>query len=173
MGGSYFLFNQITTHASVFVSVHLYVSAHSDDSDQVSAHTLWVTAGVLFLMWAASYALVASMAKKQYRHMFYSPETSGQYLRRVFTESKTDEQKMRIFAHHRMKWKCIEVEVKEFTFGNWATWRANEETWLETIIASIPDEFIPPAELAALNAVANGGKRRRSSVGIIPLPAEA
>jgi hypothetical protein len=113
------------------------------------------------------------MAKKQYRHMFYSPETSGQYLRRVFTESKTDEQKMRIFAHHRMKWKCIEVEVKEFTFGNWATWRANEETWLETIIASIPDEFIPPAELAALNAVANGGKRRRSSVGIIPLPAEA
>ena len=56
MHNAYFLFNQLTAHASVFVSVHVYVSygfAH------LSARALWMSAGSLFAAWALTYVVRA------------------------------------------------------------------------------------------------------------------
>jgi hypothetical protein len=40
----------------------------------------------------------------------------------VFFESETDEQKTRIFNHHRLKWRSFEEEVKELTTTKWRQW---------------------------------------------------
>jgi hypothetical protein len=52
MHNSYFLFNQLTAHASVFVSLHVYVSGGGDDLDK---QMLWVSSGALFGAWAVTY----------------------------------------------------------------------------------------------------------------------
>ena len=50
----YFLFNQFTTFASVFLSVHVYASAGLTHLPQ---RMLWVGAGSLFAAWALSYVV--------------------------------------------------------------------------------------------------------------------
>jgi hypothetical protein len=48
MHNAYFLFNQLTAHASVFVSVHVYVSGGGNHLD---GEVLWIGAGSLFAAW--------------------------------------------------------------------------------------------------------------------------
>jgi hypothetical protein len=54
MHSAYFLFNQLTTHASAFVSVRVYVSAGGDHLDE---RVLWIGAGLLFAAWALTYVV--------------------------------------------------------------------------------------------------------------------
>jgi hypothetical protein len=54
MHNAYFLFNQLTAHASVFVSVRIYVSGGGDDLDE---RMLWVSSGALFGAWAVTYVV--------------------------------------------------------------------------------------------------------------------
>jgi hypothetical protein len=48
MHNAYFLFNQLTAHASVFVSVHVYVSGNGKHLDGAM---LWTSASLLFAAW--------------------------------------------------------------------------------------------------------------------------
>jgi hypothetical protein len=57
VNNAYFLFNQLTSHASVFVSVHVYVSAGGED---LKTGTLWALAGSLFAAWVLTYVARAS-----------------------------------------------------------------------------------------------------------------
>ena len=61
MHNAYFLFNQLTAHASVFVSVHVYVSGGGNDLDE---RMLWVSSGALFGAWAVTY-VVRARAKQR------------------------------------------------------------------------------------------------------------
>jgi hypothetical protein len=107
------------------------------------------------------------MVKPEYRFQFYTAETTVQYARAKF-EAETDEVKMDVFNFHESKWVHYKDEVRAFTHTNWARWKEEQPTWFtEGVIASVPDEFIPVIEVAALNAAAHGGKRRRSSFGLI------
>jgi uncharacterized membrane protein (DUF485 family) len=56
MHSSYFLFNQLTTHASVFISVHVYVTS---GLTQLSARLLWIGAVSIFFVWALTYVVRA------------------------------------------------------------------------------------------------------------------
>jgi hypothetical protein len=56
MHNAYFLFNQLTAHASVFVAVHLYASS---GSAHLPEHMLWASAGSLFAAWALTYVVRA------------------------------------------------------------------------------------------------------------------
>jgi hypothetical protein len=87
----------------------------------------------------------------------------------VFFESETDEQKTRIFNHHRLKWRSFEEEVKELTTTKWRQWKEDEEQWFsDDFISLIPDELIPRAELAVRNAAAHNGERTRGrSLGVL------
>jgi hypothetical protein len=58
MHEAYFLFNQLTTQASVFVSVHVYVSS---GFAHLSARALWMSAGSLFAVWTLTYVVRASV----------------------------------------------------------------------------------------------------------------
>ena len=110
------------------------------------------------------------MAKPEYRYLFYTAETSVQYARAEHVGAKTDEEKMFIFYYHEAKWRSYKDEVREFTHANWARWKEEQSAWFTAeVIARVPDEYIPIAALASLNAAAHGGKRRRSSFGLVEL----
>ncbi|GMI23650.1 hypothetical protein TeGR_g6548, partial [Tetraparma gracilis] len=164
MHNAYFLFNQLTAHASVFVAVHVYVSGGGDQLDE---GVLWIGAGSLFAAWALTYVILACMVKPEYRHLFYTTETAVQYIRAEHVGAESDEMKMEVFTYHSVKWAHYEDEVREFTHSNWARWKEEQPAWFtEEVIQRVPDEFIPLAALAELNAAAHGGQRRRSSLGL-------
>ena len=107
------------------------------------------------------------MVKPEYRRLFYTAETGVQYIRAEFVRAATDEEKMLVFRRHPVKWESFRDEVRDFTHANWARWKEEQPAWFtETVIQRVPDEFIPVASLAALNAAAHGGKRRKSSLGL-------
>jgi hypothetical protein len=59
MHNAYFLFNQLMTHASVFVSVHIYATS---SFTHLPARMLWMSAGSLFGAWAITYVVLAKRA---------------------------------------------------------------------------------------------------------------
>ena len=107
------------------------------------------------------------MAKTEYRYLFYTTETCVEFARAEHVGAKTDEEKMIIFCYHEAKWRSYKDEVRDFTHANWARWKEEQPAWFNAeVIARVPDEYIPIAALAELNAAAHGGKRRRSSLGL-------
>ncbi|GMI25035.1 hypothetical protein TeGR_g7458 [Tetraparma gracilis] len=143
---------------------------------------LWGSAGALFASWALTYVaralesfflalryiILACMVKPEYRHLFYTAETGVEYIRKEFMSAETDEAKMEIFRRHEIKWRSYKDEVRDFTHANWAWWKEEQPAWFtEEVIQRVPDEYIPIAALASLNAAAHGGQRRRSSLGLV------
>jgi hypothetical protein len=165
MGGAYTLFNQLTAHASVFVSIHLYVAS---GNDHLPARVLWIAGGALLAAWAVTYGAAMYMVKPQWRSSFYSTETCVDYTHATFYDVKDDEHRMAVFDFHEVKYAAFKDELRAWTHANWFRWKREGEPWFnDELIARVPDEFIPFAEIAALNAAAHGGKRRRSSFGLI------
>ena len=58
--------------------------------------------------------------------------------------------------------------MKAYTLSNWERWDVDKPAWFdENFRERVADEFIPQVALAQLNKKADGGKRRRSSVGLV------
>jgi hypothetical protein len=108
------------------------------------------------------------MVKPEYRYLFFTTETAVQFARTEHVGAETDEEKMKIFNYNEVKWMSYGDEVREFTHANWARWKEEQPAWFDdAMIAVVPDEFIPVAALAELNAAGHGGQRRRSSLGLV------
>jgi hypothetical protein len=108
------------------------------------------------------------MAKPKYRFLFYTTTSCVEYARAEYVGAKTDEAKMLIFTYNEAKWRHYKNEVREFTHANWHRWKTEQPAWFtEEVIQRVPDEFVPVAALAELNAAAHGGQRRRSSFGLV------
>jgi hypothetical protein len=166
MHSAYFLFNQLTTHASVFVSVKLYVDS---GEDHLPHDLLWAGAGCVFSAWALIYLTLVAMVKKDFRRSFYNTDTISDHARKVFYGSEDDSDKFFIFYFNEKKWLGgFREDVMAWTHENWARWKEESPAWFldEENISKVPDEFIPAANLAELNAAAHGGQRRRSSLGL-------
>ncbi|GMI31785.1 hypothetical protein TeGR_g9820 [Tetraparma gracilis] len=166
MHSAYFLFNQLATHASVFVSVKLYVDS---GNDHLPHDLLWAGAGCVFSAWALIYLTLVAMVKKDFRRTFYNTDTISDYVRKVFYGSDDDGDKFNIFYFHESKWSGgFREDVMAWTHENWARWKDERPAWFldEENISTVPDEFIPVSALAELNA-AQGGQRRRSSLGLV------
>ena len=164
MHGCYFLFNQLTTFASVFASVYLYTSM---GHEHLPAQMLWISAGSISAAWALAYRSLVLMVKPEWRRSFWSTETISQYAHAIFHDNEDDEHRMAIFDFQQCKWEPSKDEVRAFTLANWARWKEETPAWFDdAMIARVPDEFIPIAALASLNGAAQGGQRRRSSLGL-------
>ncbi|GMI26526.1 hypothetical protein TeGR_g9484 [Tetraparma gracilis] len=164
MHGCYFLFNQLTTFASVFASVYLYTSM---GHEHLPAQMLWISAGSISAAWALAYLSLVLMVKPEWRRSFWSTETISQYAHAIFHDNEDDEHRMAIFDFQQCKWEPSKDEVRAFTLANWARWKEETPAWFDdAMIARVPDEYIPIAALASLNAAAHGGQRRRSSLGL-------
>ena len=123
MHGCYFLFNQLTTFASVFASVYLYTSM---GNDHLPARTLWISTGSISSAWALTYLSLVLMVKPEWRRSFWSTETISQYAHAAFHDNEDDEHRMAIFDFQQCKWESSRDEVREFTHSKWAGWKAEK-----------------------------------------------
>jgi hypothetical protein len=85
------------------------------------------------------------MANPEYLGLFYSTETSVEYVRDLHDGAATDEVRMLmiVFAFNEVKWVSYKDEVLEFAHANWTRWKEEKPAWLtEEIIQRAPDEFI-------------------------------
>jgi hypothetical protein len=139
----------------------------------ITASTLWTGSGALLVAWLAFFGLLMSKLKPEFYVTFYSAKTAHQQTKEYFTLGEDDETKMSIFRNNAIQWKSIAGDVKEFTFANWERWTVEKPAWFTAdVIATVPDAFIPENALLALKA-AEGGHRRRSSVGLFGQVVEA
>jgi hypothetical protein len=107
--------------------------------------------------------------KPEFWYTFYSLETGAAMARSFFLDYEGDNTvRIRIFRYNRAMWESIESDVKQWTLSNWDEWRINQPLWFtEEAISFVPDEFIPVDARLALDQGAVGGRRRRSSAGIV------
>ena len=159
MHGCYFLFNQLTTFASVFASVYLFASL---GHDHLHARLLWISAGSIFAAWALAYLSLVLTVKPEWRSSFWSTETSVQYAHALFHDNEDDEHRMAIFDFHQCKWEPSKDEVRAFTLANWARWKEEKPAWFKPEL--VPDRFIPAEELQQLGF---NRERRGSAAGSV------
>jgi hypothetical protein len=105
------------------------------------------------------------LIKPDYRHTFYSTQTSKEWVCSYFTkEGASDESRMYIHWFRHSKWKHIREEVKEWTQANWERIEAENPEWFRAALREhIDDDMIPPASLRKMK-MSGGGSRRRSSM---------
>ena len=55
----------------------------------------------------------------------------------------------------------METFTTEWTLDNYARWKAEKPYWFTAgLVQRLPDDFMPPADVLALDAQAPGGKRK-------------
>ena len=112
--------------------------------------------------WAASLTGFLLTIKRGYVGTFLSLETGRAYAVRFFNEAEgDDERRSKIFNFSPPLWSEIRGDVKAWTLGNYARWKAEKPHWFTVgLIQRLPDDFMPPADVLALDAQAPGGKRK-------------
>jgi hypothetical protein len=119
---------------------------------------VWTLAFLFFLL---------RVCVPKYRSTFWSAKTSTQTTLDLFLDNADDFVRFSIFDRNRVHWKAIEGEIKEFTFANWGRWVEEKPDWFTAMrIATVPDEFIPPAYLTNLGMTR---ERRGSAAGSVRL----
>jgi hypothetical protein len=108
-----------------------------------------------------------ALIDRSYLHTFTTRSTATQYCAQAFRVATTDLQKICLCEWHPSYYASVEGEMQTFIAENWWKWQAERPDWFtESVVAAIPDRFIPQAEVERMN-VAAGGQRRRSSFGNI------
>jgi hypothetical protein len=183
LGGAYFTFSLVQNQASVLAAVYLYnehAVGNVDEAAEVGeiddaiggtklkAITIWSIAIGLVTVWTLSFLFfLFRICVPKYRSTFWSTKTGSGYSRDLFLGNDEDYTRFAIFDQNRMHWKSIEGEVKEFTFANWGRWVEEKPDWFTAMrIATVPDEFIPPAHFRNLGM---NRERRGSAAGSVRL----
>ena len=171
MGGVYFSFNTIASHAGCWVAAALYI-AHFDGDVKIDDRTIYAFIGGLQTLWVLTVILFFSKIKRRFWSTFYSTASGRADAQAYFLDSEDEHVKMRIFENNEDLWSDIRDQVKAYSLNNWVRWEAEKPEWFnEAFKAGVPDYCIPKEALVAL-AKQHGGTRRRSSAGLIFVPAE-
>ena len=168
-GGCYFAFSTIASQASCWIAASLYIAHYPGrEGGKIEALTIYIFIGGLQVLWVLTTVLFFSKIKRAYWRTFYSTETAREYVCHRFNESQEDEMKALIFFYHQDLWFDYKDKVRAFSHNNWARWTAEKPKWFDVhFVAKVPDEFIPKTALDDLNRNSVGGKRRRSSMGLL------
>jgi hypothetical protein len=171
MGGAYYSFNMIMNFISVPGITHLYLEyAESTEEEggakKVSAVTLWTFNIVILLTLIALFAFfLFRVIVPRFRKTFWSTQTGYQLSESYFLDNEEDKKRMIIFTDNVMLWSRIKGDVRAWTMSSWETWDREQPAWFTPfVIASVPDEFIPPRFLTHLGAAR---ERRGSAVGSV------
>jgi hypothetical protein len=118
--------------------------------------------GALVGVWAASLTGFLLTIKREYIGTFLSLETGRAYVVRFFSEAEgDDERRVKIFNFSPALWTEIRSDVKAWTLDNYGRWKADKPFWFTVgLIQRLPDDFMPPADVLALDEQAPGGKRK-------------
>ena len=143
------------------VSVYLFIE-YADVKNKIPATVLWGGAGGLAAAWLLTFSFFAMrIAEPKYRHTLWSAVSGRQCVQEYFTKGESDEGKIYIFSCNRLLWESdIGGDVQLWALENWAGWVHDAPAWFTPqVVATVPDEYIPKAQLAALGA----NRERRGS----------
>jgi hypothetical protein len=169
MGGLYFAFNTAASQASCWIAAYLYAVYFDDDKNRIDSVTIYALIGALQGMWVLTLFFFFSQIKRAFWKTFYSTQSGRQNALSLFLDHDDDESKVKVFLNHEDLWSDIRKEVKVYMHENWARWESTKPAWFDdNFKATIPDEFIPKADLEKLNQM-QGGKRRRTTLGTTKL----
>ena len=103
-----------------------------------------------------------------YWKTFYSTESGRQATVSYFLDNKDDGARMVVISANTDLWSDIKGDVEAFTLANWARWEVEKPDWFtEGFKAGVTDDYMPKGALDELNRKSVGGKRRRSSIGLL------
>ena len=163
VGGILFGLSIVQNQASTFIAAHLYLNYY-DGKNILPASELWTVLFSLLGLFVASVLAFVLLMDRKYLRTFVTTTTGPQFAAERFHVATTDEQRLNTFKYHPYYYTAIEKELKALLAENWEDWMANKPDWMtERIIATIPDKFLPEREVAKLNKLSAGGKRRRNS----------
>jgi len=139
----------------------LYV-AYFEGPGKLPSDLVFAVLGVLVGVWAVSFAGFLLTIKREYVGTFLSLETGCAYAVRFFNQADgDDERRIKIFNFAEALWSEIRGDVKDWTLDNYKRWKAEKPPWFTVgLIKRLPDDFMPAADVAALDARAPGGKRK-------------
>ena len=163
-GGAYFTFSLVTSQLSVLVTVwaynNYYIAANSNDT-KLSATTTWSFAVAATTLWCVLFAyFMVFVCEPKHRRSFYTMRTGWRHTQGYFLDFETDSNRVLLFECNWIQWRSIENEVRKWTMEKWDGWERDKPEWFTPqVIATIPDDFIPPRALARLG----GYKRDRRS----------
>ncbi|GMI41994.1 hypothetical protein TeGR_g8255 [Tetraparma gracilis] len=167
LGGSYFLFNLVSSQVGVLGSVYYYTKYDGTDAaDRMDAQSLWKFFTALSVAWAATFAFfVARIATSSHRSTLWSTVSGRQWAQSEFLDYDDPSKKIGIFSMNRMMWeRDIGADVKAWTLENWATFVEEKPAWFTPLVtATVPDEYIPPQFLAGLGGA---NRERRGSAAL-------
>jgi hypothetical protein len=162
LGGAHWLFAMAMHPVQSLLAGWLYIS-HGEGPGKLPADLVFAVLGVLVLVWAASLTGFLLTIKREYIGTFLSLETGRAYAVRFFNEAEgDDERRIKIFHFSPPLWSEIRGDVKAWTLlSNYERWKAEKPFWFTVgLIQRLPDDFMPPADVLALDAQAPGGKRK-------------
>jgi hypothetical protein len=163
-GGAYYTFNEVTNFASVPAISYLYIEyapADKHGAGKLDSSMLWWFSIIVVFLWTALYVyFVFGIVVTKFRKDFWSTQTGCEAAENLFKESEDAEMRIRVFDSSVQKWSRIKEDVWDWTMANWETWEKEKPGWFTpTVVATVPDDFIPPRFLAKLG----GARERRGS----------
>jgi hypothetical protein len=109
--------------------------------------------GTLAFVWALSFTTFLCTLNSGYWKGFLSFETGTEYCIRFFKGNAGDDEKqIAVFSLSMIKWEPIAAEVRAWTKQHYSRWKVESPSWFtKGLIAGIPDDYMPPDEVTALN----------------------
>jgi hypothetical protein len=164
IGGILFLLVVVQNQASAFVAAQIYLKLYSGPNG-IESSQLWTMLFALLGSFLVSVLAFVLLMDRKYLGTFLTTATGPQSTADKFHLATTDEQRVSIMKYHPYYYAGVEVELKALIADNWEEWMLNRPEWLtESVIATIPDDFLPEKEVEKLIKL-GAGKRRRSSAG--------
>jgi len=129
VGGAYWLFNQISTQASIFVAVFFY-RGKGEGVDEfklsLAPDELLNVALILSSIWLASFICLLVFCNPKYRKTFYSPKKAKDFIKDLLSSGK-DEVRKAVFEHHREMYRCFDVNIVKWLDESWDRWHAEKQ----------------------------------------------
>jgi hypothetical protein len=164
MGGAYFSFSMASSLISVPIISYLYheyAVVEEGGAEKFGADVLRGVSIAMLVAWVILFVFfVTRVIVPKYRRVFWSIQTGWQKAESAFLDNEEDEKRILIFTDSIVLWSGIKEDVKAWTISSWETWDREKPEWFTSkVVASVPDEFIPPRFLTKVGGV----RERRGS----------
>jgi hypothetical protein len=174
MGGAYFCWNTLLCLISCFAAAGIYANYYTGEP-KLDSNLMFVVISTVTAAWLLAFSALLLSINRDYLRTFLSRESGCQYAIRSFSQAPDDEHRIQVFRWNENLWSPVRRDVKKWTKEKFSVWRAENPAWLtDEVIARIPDEFMPAAALAVLNASGRRSIRKKSILErALPLAAPA
>ena len=163
LGGVYWLFNMLYTQASVFVLLGMRSKANLEEAERwvLKGDDVWLIALCLVGLWTLAIFTLLIFSESGFKHTFYQTTTGWQFSKLMF-DTGLDEIRMLVFTDHRSYYDWYGEEVKEWLGEVWDSLHNAKPAWFtETVVASVPFEYIPYANVSEWRSGGSGGSGGR------------